>query len=260
MRQTPRPYTPPLAQSYQNSVVDSEYSGEGTGVTLNEEQHLRQIVRDASYRAATVTSPHHTLPPLRIYTGSSTRLADSSQSNLAGTPSSMRPRADTMSPIETLSPMSRSSIEVAFRLRSRVETDPASRAASIQAARQAFSEKEAAKAMKAEKEELRALDRQNRKREKREDSQRRKEEGKDRTRAKSSIVNEKQGPLPSMGYSNMPPATNLANAASMGGRTGASRSTKNPSVSSTAKSRWVLFLTWLRTKLFKLGKKVSPTS
>ncbi len=257
MRQTPRPYTPPLAQSYQNSVLDSEYSGEGTGVTLDEEQHLRQIVRDASYRAASVTSPHPTLPPLRIHTGSSTRLAGGSQSNLAGTPSSMRPRADTMSPVETMSPISRSSIEVAFRLRSRVETDPASRAASIHAARQAFSEKEATKAKKAEKEELRALERENRKREKREDSQRRKGDGKDRARAKSSTLSEKQAPVSSMGYSDMPPASNLTNAAaSMGGDTGA----RNPSVSSAARSRWVLFLTWLRTKIFKLGKKVSPTS
>ena len=263
MRQTPRPYTPPLAHSYQNSVVDSEYSGEATGFTLEEEHQLRQIVRDASYRPVTVTNPQPALPPLHIHTGSSTLLAGSSQSNLAGTPSSSlrRPRADTMSPVDTMSPISRSSIEMAFRLRSRADTDPVARAASIQAARQAFSEKEAAKAKKAEKEELRALERENRKREKREESQRRKGQGKERSGLKSSSSNEKQSTVQSTLYSDVPPASNLANAAaSMGGHGRVRRSNTNPSVTSTAKGRWLQFLTWLRTKIFKLGKKVSPTT
>lgn len=263
MRQTPRPYTPPLAHSYQNSVLDSEYSAEGTILTIDEEQNLRQIVRDASYRGAGASAPTPIpkQPPLRIQTGSSVHLAGSSQSNLAGTPSSIRPRANTMSPVDTMSPISRSSLEGAFRLRSRVETDPASREASIRAARQAFSEKEAAKAQKAEKEELRVLQRENRKREKREDSHRRKEEGTDRTRAKSRSLNEKQAAVPALVYSDMPPASNLENAASsVGDQPRARRRTRNPSVTNTAKSRWVLFLTWLRTRIFKLGKKVSSTS
>ncbi len=259
MRQTPRPYTPPLTHSYQNSVVDSEYSGEGAPFTLEEEHNLRQIVRDASYRAATVTTPQPSLPPLRIYTGPSTFLAGSPQSNLAGTPaSSLRPRADTMSQADTMSPISQSSIEVAFRLRSRADTDPASRAASIQAARQAFSEKEAAKAKKAEKEELRAIEREARRREKREEGQRRKAESKDRSRLKNGIPNEKQPGIQSTLYSDVPPASNLANAA-MGRQATVRRSETNPSVKS-AKSRWVQFLTWLRTKFFKLGQKMSSAS
>ena len=166
-----------------------------------------------------------------------------------------------MSPVDTMSPISRSSIEMAFRLRSRAETDPVARAASIQAARQAFSEKEAAKAKKAEKEELRALERENRKREKREESQRRKGQGKERSGLKSSSSNEKQSTVQSTLYSDVPPASNLANAAaSMGGHGRVRRSNTNPSVTSTAKGRWLQFLTWLRTKIFKLGKKVSPTT
>lgn len=260
MRQTPRPYTPPLAHSYQNSVLDSEYSGEATGFALEEEQYLRQIVRDASYRPVAVTAPQPTLPPLHIHTGSSTILAGSS---LAGTPASSlrRPRADTMSPVDTMSPISRSSIEMAFRMRSRADTDPVARAASIQAARQAFSEKEAAKAKKAEKEELRVIERENRKREKREESQRRKAQGKDRSGLKPSILNEKQSTVQSTLYSDVPPASNLANAAaSMDGHGGVRRSNTNLSVRSTAKGRWVQFLTWLRTKIFRLGKKVSSTT
>lgn len=263
MRQTPRPYTPPLTHSYQNSVVDSEYSGEVTGFTLEEENHLRQIVRDASYRPVAVTKPQPSLPPLHIHTGSSTLLAGSSQSNLAGTPSSSvrRPRADTMSPVDTMSPISRSSIEMAFRLRSRADTDPVARAASIQAARQAFSEKEAAKAAKAQKGELRALERENRKREKREEIQRRKAQAKEGSGLKISASNEKQTTVQSTLYRDVPPASNLANAAaSMGGHGRVRRSNTNPSVGSTAKSRWVQFLTWLRTKIFKLGKKVSSTT
>lgn len=263
MRQTPRSYTPPLAHSYQNSVLDSEYSGEAAGFTLEEENHLRQIVRDASHRPVAVTKPQPALPPLHIHTGSSTLLAGSSQSNLAGTPSSSlrRPRANTMSPVDTMSPVSRSSIEMAFRLRSRADTDPVTRAASIQAARQAFSEKEAAKAVKADKEELRALERENRKREKREESHRRKAQGKDQSRLKSGVPNEKQAKFQSTLYSDVPPASNLANtAASMGGHGRVRRSNTDLSVRSTAKGRWVQFLTWLRTKLFRLGKKVSSTT
>jgi hypothetical protein len=143
-----------------------------------------------------------------------------------------------------------------FRLRSRVETDPASRAASIHAARQAFSEKRLRKLKKAEKEELRALERENRKRENGKTASAGKEMAKI-VQSKEQHLSEKQAPVSSMGYSDMPPASNLTNAAaSMGGDTGA----RNPSVSSAARSRWVLFLTWLRTKIFKLGKKVSPTS
>ena len=145
---------------------------------------------------------------------------------------------------------------MAFRLRSRADTDPVARAASIQAARQAFSEKEAAKAQKAEKEELRALERENKKREKREESRRRKAQGKE----KSGASNEKQATVQSTLYSDVPRASNLANAAaSVGGHGRIRRSDTDPSVKSTAKGRWLQFLTWLRTKLFRLGKKVSST-
>lgn len=263
MRQTPRPYTPPLSQSYQNSVLDSEYSGEATGFTLEEENHLRQIVRDASHRPAVVNKPQPALPPLHIHTGSSTILAGSLQSNLAGTPPSSlrRPRANTTSPVDTMSPISRSSIEMAFRLRSRADTDPVARAASIQAARQAFSEKEAAKARKAEKEELRTLERENRKREKQEESRLRKAQAKARSGLKPSVSNEKQPAIRSTLYSEVPPASNLpTGATSLGGHGRVRRSNTNPSVTSTAKGRWLQFLTWLRTKLFKLGKKMSSTT
>src|SRR5204862_8078250 len=76
-QQTPRPYTPPLAQSYPTSVIDSEHSNECPGGT-EEEEHIRNIIRDASQRVPSRTpypQNQSMLPSLRIQTsGSATRL------------------------------------------------------------------------------------------------------------------------------------------------------------------------------------------
>ncbi|KAI9696312.1 MAG: hypothetical protein M1812_008485, partial [Candelaria pacifica] len=48
MRQTPRPYTPPLAMSYGNSAPGSEYSGEGPSQGADEELQMRRLAHDTS--------------------------------------------------------------------------------------------------------------------------------------------------------------------------------------------------------------------
>ncbi len=257
MRQTPRPYTPPIAQSYATSFIGSEYSGEAA----TEEAHqLRQTARETP-RHTPVTSISHQAPPsLRIQTNtSSTRLLHGSQTNLSSTPSSMRPRVEGMSATDTVSPISRSSMDTGFRKRSRSNTDPAARAATIQAARQAFTEKESAKARKAQQEELRALERQR----KREGGGRKRSDAPARINVLSYDLNEKSEPVAGREYMNLTPVPSHAApirvsdvtdtpAARVRSNTNANTTTKG-----AAKSRWIGFLTWLRTKIFRLGKKVA---
>ncbi|KAI9810593.1 MAG: hypothetical protein M1827_006155 [Pycnora praestabilis] len=252
MRQTPRPYTPPIAQSYAPSYIGSEHSGENSTVTTNEEYQFGAMARDQSH------SSRNTTAPLRIQTNtSSTRLVYGSQTNLAGTPLSNRMRTDAESLADTVSPISRSSLDKTPRIRSTSNLDPTTRAASIAAARQAFSEKELAKAKKAEKEELRQADRQR----KREEGGRRKSETK--VRSRSNTLNEKIEPLEGREYSNLTPVPTQSRplpVVEVGEPPRPTRTNTNLTAKSVAKSRWIGFLTWLKTKIFNLGRKVATTT
>jgi len=178
MRQTPRPYTPPLAASYKTSL-DSE-----TPVTSLSEHDT------TSY--APLPSTRRLPPPLHIPTGSSSRAPNSSQTNLPGTPSSLRLHTDLTSP-DMASPTTRSSLESAFRKRSRsnTATTPAEQAAAVQLLRQKFQEREAAKDLKYQQAEARARDKEQRRTAKRQEDERRSSEKKERKRARSNATSEK---------------------------------------------------------------------
>ncbi|KAI9783182.1 MAG: hypothetical protein M1816_001472 [Peltula sp. TS41687] len=257
MRQTPRPFTPPISQSHTTSLLGSEVSGEGTDALVNEEERLRQMIRDASQqRGAIFDAPHPPSSPLRVDTGTSvTRLMADSQTNLSATPSSYhRPRADTISPAGTTSPTSRSSIDMNFKLRRGQSPDPASRAASIQAMRQAFSEREAAKADKADREEFRKVQRT----QKREERQRRHSEAKSMRSEKTTTFNEKHGGSLGMAYSTVPPRTSDGDAGNHPDAGSFSRKRTNVSESKgSVKSNWVEFVVWLRTRLLKLRRMMT---
>ncbi|KAI9817648.1 MAG: hypothetical protein M1832_004652, partial [Thelocarpon impressellum] len=166
MRQTPRPYTPPIAQSYQSSALGSDLSADGAGPGSDEEERLRRILRDASHRGPRPRSPPSRPPRIQTDLSSAGLLDGSrSQTSLAGTPPSARARADALSPADTASRTSRGSMEGRYGKRSRTISDPvAVRAAEVRAARQAFNDREAAKARKAELDELRAREREARRR------------------------------------------------------------------------------------------------
>jgi hypothetical protein len=136
-------------------------------------------------------------------------------------------------------------------MRGRTNTDPASRAASIQAARQAFEEKEAAKTRKAEKQQLKALDREARKKEKLEW---RRSVGSADTREKSrhdaSPGRDKTDSIRGIDYGTLPKETKPEPDEPV-------RKPGKPHGPKDAKSTWMLFLTWLRTRIFKLRRKVS---
>jgi hypothetical protein len=269
-RQTPRPYTPPITQSYTNSLLDSEHSGEGTGIgtDVDDGEYVREHLRQARIRA----ERSHSLsqqqamqqpiqPPLRIMTttGSATRLVYGSQQNLPGTPTSFRPRADTMSPVGTISPISRTSMENVFKFRSK--DDSASFSEKLDVEREAFQRKQGAKARKAEKEALKAAEREILEREKREEQAvrklvareervRRKSESKEKAKGRSGSTVEAD--VISQEYSKLGSLPSSRGAGSKG----------NPRRGSTGgasqggfRNRWTAFMVWLRFRIFKLGRK-----
>jgi hypothetical protein len=128
------------------------------------------------------------------------------------------------------------------------------RAAAVQAARQAFEDKEAAKTRKLEQQTIKAQDKQSRRKEKREQQH----PGKLKSRSEHSLsetrANEKRPPLEGPEYGRIPLAENT-----YGHSRGASSRGKPSRGIASPKSAWVLFLTWLRTKIFKLGKKIKKS-
>ncbi|KAJ5355770.1 hypothetical protein N7517_010379 [Penicillium concentricum] len=212
MRQTPRAYTPPLGQSYEESSHDSDELAESP------ESEPASIPE-------TRTSSGPALPrlSLQIQDDSFTRLPGISQTNVTSRPSFGYSRETD----GTASPMSRTSLDFVFRSRTRTSTDPISRAATVQAARQAFEDKEAAKNRRLEKQQIKA------------------EERGSRRRLKRHMSEDPESPVQSREEISEKPQRSV-------------HVTQEPSASwkSQSKSTWVLFMTWLRTRVFKLRRKI----
>ncbi|KZF21969.1 hypothetical protein L228DRAFT_268475 [Xylona heveae TC161] len=253
MRQTPRPYTPSLGHSHSTSIMSSEPPEEEADVIYETAAPRRSLSIGGS---APVQRP-----PLRVQTSMNSvpRIGHGSQTSLLNSPYSIRARTDTLRSVDTASPSTRSSLDRGFRIRTREPLDPASRAASIRAARQAFSEKEEAKARKAEEDEYKAACREHRKREKQEEGERRKSESREfRARRTSSSLNEKIDSLPGREFAGLtpvqsrdipPPTPNVY--------VDAAGPASNITTKRAIKSKWMGFWTWLRTRVFKIGRKVS---
>lgn len=190
MRQTPRPYTPPMAASYQNSV-DSESSVAGPMRVSSERNHF-DFTSDAPTYYASLAPTRRIPPPLQL--GPSGHiLTSSSQINLPGTPSSLRRQTDSNNTSDNIPQTARSSLESVFRKRTRTNTqpDPATQLATVQALRQKFNEKEAAKDLKFQQAEKKAMEKEAKRKDKRDEEERRKSESKERKRAKSNATSEK---------------------------------------------------------------------
>ena len=166
---------------------------------------------------------------------SSSPLPGASQTNVTGRASFGYSR-DNSSTLDATSPTSRSSLDFVFRSRTRTSMDPVSRAATVQAARQAFEEKEAAKNRKFEEQRMRAEEKQLKRREKQNQ----------RTSVTGGDIQEK-----TLDYNPLEPAHR-------------SHSTQSPTEPETwksqSKSTWMLFLTWLRTRIFKFRRRVRSVS
>jgi hypothetical protein len=265
-QQTPRPYTPPLAQSYQASML-SEYSHDGDVLAEDEVQATRpQNVRTTSNLSSqsgsfsVTTTP--TLPSLRVQTknNSSLRLAPgNSQSNLH---SSFITSPDLISPVDTMSPSSalRTSMEKGFRLRSR--SDGVAETITIQEARRQFEERERAKEEKAELAEQKAQERRNAREARLLEKSRTKSNGSEpRTkRSKSDPTPQEKGDgFMARDYDNLPTqappkiSENFEEFQPSQPR----RSRTGTTASNTKKrthSAWTTFMIWLRTRFLRMGK------
>jgi hypothetical protein len=144
--------------------------------------------------------------------------------------------------------------------------DPASRAASIRAARQAFLEKEEAKERKHDREASKQAERDHRKQFKKEERYRRKSEGHEtsytaRSRSVSGSNNEKSTPRPSIGgrqFSDHRLSHSTTMPAFDQSVDNEKASTTYPEVTRTraAKGRWLRFVAWFRTRILRMTNRV----
>ncbi|KAJ5895516.1 hypothetical protein N7495_007207 [Penicillium taxi] len=231
MRPTPRGFTPPLSQSYQTSNNDSDEAEDDV------ESEIRKVSPEPPRPVRTVSGSTPRLS-LQIEDDSYTRLPGISQTNVSGRPSFGYSRDNGSALDTTASPISRTSLDYVFRSRTRTSTDPISRAATVQAARQAFEEKEAAKTRRLEKQQIKAEEKQIKRRVNRTNS-----EGLESPAARSSekVSEEPRNP-------EVPPVMGIHDRQ------------QSASWKSQSKSTWMLFITWLRTRVFKFRRKLRKTS
>lgn len=236
MRQATRSYTPPPSQSHQASLFESDASGNRDS---GEGDPLGWSGSDTFYPSVRASSGQTPRLSLQTHDNSFTRLPGISQTNVAGR-SSFGYSRDNGSTLDTASPISRSSLDFVFRSRTKASTDPISRAATVQAARQAFEEKEAAKKRKFEEQQMKAEEKQIRRREKH--------------HWRASLRDEE---TPSPAWEKVPQdAPNLPCGSNPISST--PQPSSNPgSWKSKPKNTWVLFLTWLRTRIFKLRRRIT---
>ena len=279
MRQKSRPYTPTTTQSYANSVISSDYSGDVFPGLAQDDVTNGHRHHSAQYSSSMASLPDR--PPLYITTtGSATRLANPSQNNLSAATSftTTRPRRSTNRSIDTTSPTSRSSVDRALNLIRRPTqdtepVDPVVRAMNINAARQAFAAREEAKTRKYEKQEQKATDREMKKTAKEEDKRRRKSDAQERpTRDMTAEESDDYARAPHHAERTAVPESSLPTRRKTGGsyhpqddlvigRTinlGPSIEKTQPRISrqkEVTKNRYLRFLTWLKMRLLHLGKK-----
>ncbi|PLB49555.1 hypothetical protein P170DRAFT_324926, partial [Aspergillus steynii IBT 23096] len=233
MRQAPRTYTMPLNQSSQMSTTESNDAATGDHVEEELEaqwgsESLHQSMRGSSGQTPRLSLQTQEDPFIKLH--------GTSQTNLTGRPSLGYSR-DTGSILDAASPISRSSLDFSFRSRTRTSMDPISRAATVQAARQAFEEKEAAKARKLEEQQLRAEARQMRRKEK-----------------QPWRVSLRQDECREQPWQKEPSEVHGDSAPSRpGSQQGPAPATWKPQ----PKNRWMHFLTWLRTRLFKIRRRIN---
>ncbi|EAW10865.1 uncharacterized protein ACLA_064970 [Aspergillus clavatus NRRL 1] len=235
MRQAPGVYTNQLSQSSQASVIESDSSEEKDSTNPASSTRSTGDPFHSWGRSSSTQTPRLSL---QMHDSSFTRLPGISQTNLTGR-SSFGYARENGSSIDAASPVSRSSLDFVFRSRTRTSMDPISRAATIQAARQAFEEKEAAKTRKFEEQQLRAEERQMKRKERQNPRPPVKgEESQGRT--STDVLSEKPSAVEEPDYS-----PSISQPRSNSG-----------SWKSQSRNSWMLFLTWLRTRIFKMRRRM----
>jgi hypothetical protein len=273
IRQTSRSYTPPISKSTPPSVLGSEYDADN--MMTDEEYRLRQAAFDPTRRSGSLSSTPGAAQPLRVNTGGSgIRLGGSygqSTASLTSPVGPSRSRGETLKSIDTTSPSSRTSFDRAFtfvRGGRDSPVDPETYKRSVEAARAAFREKEEAKERKYAKEAHKQFEQDYRKQYKKEERDRRKSESLDtartaRSRSVSDFNNEKVStPRPSIGgrqFSNQTqthsrplPAVLPTVDPEKTGEFAYPQVTR----SRAAKGRWLRFVTWFKTRILRISKRV----
>ncbi|KAL9610603.1 MAG: hypothetical protein Q9167_004705 [Letrouitia subvulpina] len=254
-KQIPQPYTPPLPSSFNNSLESSSTGGINAAASDAHHFDSNPYHNIAPVPYAPLPSPRRLPPPLHIRTSSNQRLASSSQTNLPGTPSSLRQQTEHSQSPATRNPSTRTSFDSIFRKRSRANTldDPVIKAARIAQARQEFAQREEMKERKLEQ----RRDKEARKQQKRSESQQRKSESRASKRAQSNAPSEK---------------STLRGFDAQGNPVYDSTSTKPRVIkpvttrhdtfkggSKTAKNQWILFWIWVRTLILKIKRKTGKS-
>ncbi|KAH6642894.1 hypothetical protein C7974DRAFT_301349 [Boeremia exigua] len=267
IRQTPpTTYLPPASKSSPSSLLGLDH--EGDDIMSDEEFRLRQNAYEPGRRSGSVSSVPGV--SLRIHSNNSTtRLANNySQSTISLTSpvAQARSRGDTLKSIDTTSPSSRTSFDQGLRfIRGGRDSpiDAASRAASIRAARAKFEEEELAKERRYEKEANRQAERDYKRQAKKEEQQR-KSETNDRVeykRSRSVSDSNEKAPRPSVGgrqYSDYREA-HINSLPKHVSTVDLEKAGITPEVTTkrAAKGRWLSFITWLKTRLLRMSRKVS---
>lgn len=261
-QQTPRPYTPPLAASYQNSLRESEHSN-SPALTEDEDQ-LRHTFRNPSAlsnRTPSLTSSANPTgaQPLRIQTKqpSSSRLAlGTSHTSLHST---LVLSPDLTSPTDTMTPSSaiRTSTDKGFRIRSRSDVDTRPRAETVAEARRRFNEKERAKEEKAAQEEIKAKQRRDEKEARQNVRGHRRWSASDAKRARSksdlTMQSQEKNGFVSRDYNSAPPETPPFT--TEGFEPPRRSYTKMSTTKKKTHSAWTKLMMWFRTRLIRMGKK-----
>ncbi|KAF4617035.1 hypothetical protein G7Y89_g15113 [Cudoniella acicularis] len=264
-QQTPRPYTPPLAASYQNSLRESEHSN-SPALTEDEDQLRYPLRNPSSNRAPSLTgsAPPIINQPLRIQTKPSTsRLALATSNISLQSPNSLNP-PDVSSPVETMSPSSlRTSIDKGFRIRSRSEVDTRVRQETIQEARRKFQEREQLKEEKAAREEIRQLEKRNLKEAREMERQHRRSSASEATatqskRSKSDLtrnISEKGDPVFARDYNNLSGQSPPYMAEEVPPATMRKTHKKMATTKKKTHSAWTKLMMWIRTRFIRMGRK-----
>ena len=260
MRQTPRPYTPPVVTSFQPSLDTDDSPSAGIPTTLDT-PHSDSFPQRPSFAGSSSYAPlpsaRRQPPPLHVHTHSSSRLTSSSQTNLPGTPASLRQHSDHKPTTDNMFASTRSSFET-FRQRSRANTanttnNPAETAATVADLRRKFNEKQEAKEAKYHEAAVRQEAKEYAKRQKREESERRKSEGKERKRARSNAASEK---TVTMGeYDNAPTLSFVPGSTNQEGQR--RRGGTGASAGKAVHSQWQLFWFKLKTAWIRFKRRMS---
>lgn len=232
-RPAPRAYTN-RDHSYRPSVVESDDSEDSD---YAEGQSAARSSADPFQPFARAQAPRLSL---QIHDGSFTPAPAISQTNVTGRSSFGYARDINGSALDTPSPISRSSLDFVFRSKTRTSVDPVSRAATVQAARQAFEEKEEAKSRKFEEQQMKAEEKQ----------ERRKEKQYWRTSTRDEEV-----PSPTPEEVPEKPDTTGTSHPTLGPQPPQPTSTFK-TWKSRSKNTWMLFMIWLRTRVFKLRRRL----